>query len=205
MDDNKLGTNHYFNRNPQVVSAVRRFETTVREKTFRFDTDRGVFSKNELDFGSRLLIEQAVIPPAARILDLGCGYGAVGICVAASHPDSRITMIDINERAIELARSNAKLNGVSEQVAVHQGDGLSGWTGDPWDIVLLNPPIRAGKQIVFQLYDQVRDLLTERGQLWVVIRKQQGAASSATYLESNYQIVNQVMVKKGFVLLVAEI
>ena len=113
------------------------------------------------------------------MLDLGCGYGAVGIGLAVSMPDLIIWMVDINVRAVELARYNAKLNLVDTRVQIIQSDGCSEIPDDlRFDAIALNPPIRAGKSVVFDLYEEAKSHLRDGGVLYVVIQKKQGAASS---------------------------
>ncbi len=113
------------------------------------------------------------------LLDLGCGYGAVGIGLAVSMSDLFVWMVDINARAVELARHNAKLNHVDTRMQILQSDGCSVLPNDlRFDAIALNPPIRAGKSVVFDLYEEAKSRLRENGVLYVVIQKKQGAASS---------------------------
>ena len=175
-------SDHYYTKRPQSESDRRRFEAVLRGKRLTFETDAGVFSKSGVDFGSRLLIETADIPDGARVLDVGCGYGPIGLAIAAALPNASVTMVDINERAVELARANVERNGL-RNVTVLASDLLEAVRGKTFDAVLTNPPIRAGKAVVHRIFAEAREALAPGGALWVVIRKQQGAPSAAAKLE----------------------
>lgn len=184
---------HYFSANPGSVSAPRKVNAVLRGRSMSFVTDRGVFSKRGVDYGAALLAEALPVPPAACVLDLGCGYGPVGIAIALTVSDARVWLIDINPRAVELARQNARIAGVEERVAILQADGTDGL--DPqlmFDVVALNPPIRAGKSAVWKLYRQACNRLYRSGELYVVIQKKQGAESSETHLRTLFADVSIV-------------
>ena len=105
---------HYYSRSQKVESNPKFWDFTLRNILFRFKTDNGVFSKREVDFGSRLLIEAFEMPETAGpILDVGCGYGPIGLSIAKDFPNRIVHMIDVNERAIELARGNASQNQIN--------------------------------------------------------------------------------------------
>lgn len=191
-------TDHYFNSQPEAMGEYREITANLRGTEFRFLADAGVFSKRGIDFGSRLLIETVELPDKGEILDLGCGYGPIGVACAASAPECRITMVDINRRAVKLAQENARLNGVQDQVEVVAGDGLSGVRGRSFDLIVTNPPIRAGKKTVYRLFEEANSALNPEGELWVVIRKQQGGPSAREKLQSLFTQVETITKKKGF-------
>ncbi|OYD06547.1 class I SAM-dependent methyltransferase [Paludifilum halophilum] len=191
-------TDHYFSSRPDSAEAEREIEARLRGRFFRFRVDTGVFSKKGVDFGTRLLIETAKLPKQGEILDLGCGYGPVGIACAVSSPNSRVTMVDVNLRALELAQKNARLNGVESQVEIRESDGLTNLNHSAFDAILTNPPIRAGKNTVYRLFEEAAKGLKPDGQLWVVIRKQQGAPSAKEKLEKIFSHVELLVKKKGF-------
>ncbi len=173
---------HYFTQNPASAHRERTFETTVCGLTLSFVTDAGVFSKDGLDPGSRLLIE--TLPPlSGRVLDLGCGWGPIGAALALKNPDARLVLADVNERALALARRNLALNGARAEVV--ESDGFSA-LGGVFSHVVTNPPIRAGKAVIYALFDEARRRLTPGGTLTVVIRKQQGAPSALKHLEETF-------------------
>lgn len=177
---------HYYEENPQGESDRHVIQARMHGMDFFFTTDAEVFSKKFLDFGSRTLLETAIEDLSAlnrkkgKFLDLGCGYGPVGIIMKRVFPSMEVTMVDINERALALARENAETNGV-KCVDVHKSDGCASVEG-LYDVVLTNPPVRAGKQTVFAFYDGAYEHLNEGGLLYVVLQKKQGAPSSEKYL-----------------------
>lgn len=192
---------HYFSRQPESKSEERQFQAVLLGQSFRFKTDAGVFSKRGIDFGSRLLIESAEIEPKSAVLDLGCGYGAVGIAVCKTVPDVKVTMADVNERAVQLAKENAAMNQVDDHVEILVSDGFSQLQAKKFDHILLNPPIRAGKSTVYRLFKEASFALYPGGSLWIVIRKQQGAESAKKELEQLYPDVEVVHKKKGYVII----
>lgn len=189
---------HYYSKNPQTESKPKQWTFTLLNYKFTFETDSGVFSKNEVDFGSRVLIETFEKPELdGVIVDAGCGYGPIGLAIAKANPDRMIYMVDINERAISLAEKNAQLNGI-QNVRIFQSDGLEGIVDSQIAAVVTNPPIRAGKKVIFKFYDQAFEKLIKGGELWVVIQKKQGAPSTLARLEEKYESVEVVEKKKGY-------
>lgn len=189
---------HYYSKNPQTKSKPQEWSYTLRGEKIQFQTDSGVFSKNEVDFGSRLLIEAfQESATAGPILDVGCGYGPIGIAIAKSFPQQEVHMVDVNARALDLARKNAEKNNV-QNVSVYESDGLESVSIDNFSAILTNPPIRAGKETVFRFYEEAYDKLADGGSLWVVIQKKQGAPSTQEKLEQlfgDFQVADK---KKGY-------
>ncbi|MFC5653014.1 class I SAM-dependent methyltransferase [Paenibacillus solisilvae] len=190
-------SDHYYTQKPSVKSEKQQLETTLRGHKMRFNTDSGVFSKTGIDFGSRVLIEALDLDDAAQVLDVGCGYGPIGITAAMLASKGHVTMIDINERAIELALENAKLNGVSN-VSVLQSDLFERVSDLKFDVIITNPPIRAGKEVVHRIFEDGEKLLRPGGSMWVVIQKKQGAPSALAKLESLFAKVEEVTKDKGY-------
>ena len=170
---------HYYTVNPNSAHDVRRVEFSVLGNALKFDTDAGVFSRDGLDTGTQVLLE-ALPPLSGRILDLGCGWGPVGVALKKSYPETEIVMTDVNQRAVDLSRKNLKLNGVEAEV--FQGDGFENVPGS-FDCVITNPPIRAGKQAIYAMFAEACNRLNPGGALYIVIRKQQGAPSALKYLK----------------------
>ncbi|MCS1352525.1 class I SAM-dependent methyltransferase [Mechercharimyces sp. CAU 1602] len=197
-------SDHYFSANPDSKAELRSIEVSLKGHSFCFYTSTGVFSKQGLDYGSRLLMESVLLPLQGAVLDLGCGYGPVGIACATMAPQCFITMVDINERAVELAKQNAERNGVAKRVQVMQSDGCSAVEGQQFAAILTNPPIRTGKEVIYNLFRQARDHLTPEGILWIVIRKQQGAVSAIAELERLGLEVQVETRKKGYWILSAK-
>ena len=160
-----------------------------------FETDAGVFSKGELDEGTRVLLE-ALPPLHGRALDLGCGWGAVGVLLGKKYPDVSLLMADVNERAVALAAKNLARNGVKNARAV-ESDVYENVDGT-FDFIVTNPPIRAGKAVIYSMFDGARDRLSPGGRLYVVIRKQQGAPSALRHMQELYASARVIAREKGF-------
>ena len=186
---------HYFT-NEQLPSDIKETTCVVLGNHFKFLTDNGVFSKDGLDFGSRLLLE--VIPReevGGKILDMRCGYGDLGK-VLARMTSRKVDMVDVNHRALHLSKRNAKLNGVSDLVSIFESDCYSN-VSEKYSTIITNPPIRAGKKIVYDIVMNARNYLEDGGNLYLVIRKEQGAKSLIVDLEKVYT-VKVLEKKKGF-------
>ena len=167
---------HYYTDNSALLSDRREFVYYFGNEEFRFMTDNGVFSKSGVDYGSYLLMKNTYREALGKsVLDLGCGYGPIGIIIKRFHPDLRMEMIDVNPRAVELARLNAEKN--RETVTVSLCDDILK-LDHSFDTIILNPPIRAGKITIFSLYEKSFQLLNGGGCLYIVIQKTQGAESS---------------------------
>ena len=189
---------HYFSRNQKVESDPKYWDFTLKNNLFRFKTDNGVFSKREVDFGSRLLIEAFVIPELeGAVLDVGCGYGPIGLSLAKAFPERTVHMVDVNERAIELAKENAALNRI-ENVTIYESDRLENVGEKNFAAILTNPPIRAGKKTVHDIFEQAYDHLIEKGEIWIVIQKKQGAPSAIEKLKTMFSEVETIDKVKGY-------
>ena len=183
----------YFAKQPSAESRPVETEFTYRGHTLRLMTDSGVFSRGEVDEGSALLLNS--LPELSGwVLDLGCGAGVIGVSIGKANR-VELTQSDVNERALSLTRENLKRNGVSGTVV--ESDGFSAIDGT-FDTIVTNPPIRAGKAVIYRLFQEARDHLAENGALYLVIRKQQGAESAKKYLETLFNSVELIERKKGF-------
>lgn len=197
-------TEHYYSRSQNVSSDPSYWDYTLKENKFRFKTDNGVFSKKEVDFGSRVLIEAFTYPEVdGDILDVGCGYGPIGLSIAKDAKDRKVHMVDVNERALALAKENAALNQI-DNVVIYDSDRLLQVKGNKFAGILTNPPIRAGKKIVHDIFEQSYEHLINNGELWVVIQKKQGAPSTLEKLEQLFQEVDVVEKKKGYFIIKAK-
>ncbi|MCM3768195.1 class I SAM-dependent methyltransferase [Neobacillus niacini] len=191
-------TEHYYSRTQNVESDPKSWDYKLRGHSFRFKTDNGVFSKREVDYGSRLLIETFVMPEAeGKVLDVGCGYGPIGLSIGKEHPNRTIHMVDVNQRAIELAKENAALNQI-DNVKIYESDRLLNVTETDFVAILTNPPIRAGKKTVHDIFEQSHQHLLSGGELWVVIQKKQGAPSALEKLTQLFSDVETVDKSKGY-------
>ena len=137
-----------------------------------------------------------LVAPGGSILDLGCGWGVIGISIARKWPETRVTMADVNTRALDLSRENAKLNRAEAECV--ESDGMAAVAGRTFDAVVTNPPIRAGKQVIYKMFADAAECLKPGGALYLVIRKQQGAESCMKYLQTLYGSVEKLDKSGGF-------
>lgn len=188
-------TEHYYSEHPEAAHDLRQVIYEVLGLRFTCVTDAGVFSRDGLDMGTRILLE-ALPELRGRILDLGCGWGPVGVALGKRYPDAQLLMTDVNARAAELAERNLAGNGVTNARVV-RGDGFEAVEGT-FDAIVLNPPIRAGKAVIYAMFSGAAARLNEGGALYVVIRKQQGAESAQKYLGTIYAEVLRIAREKGY-------
>ena len=187
---------HYYSASPSVDSDPKQVEFHVMGLSFKCTTDSGVFSRDGLDMGTRILLESLPEHPGDRILDLGCGWGPVGVVLGKQYPQSNILMTDVNERAVALAARNCADNGVyNAQTRISDGFAQ---IEERFSAIVLNPPIRAGKTVIYAMFDEARNHLDEDGVLYIVIRKQQGAESAQRYLQTLYGNVERIARDKGY-------
>ena len=187
-------TEHYYTANPASAHDEWQIEFTALGSALRCTTDAGTFSRDGLDKGTALLLD-ALPPLSGRVLDLGCGWGAIGVALGKKYPELEIQMTDVNQRAAALARRNLAANGVRAEVV--EGDGFERVTGR-FDTIITNPPIRAGKAVIYALFARARDFLNPGGALYIVIRKQQGAPSALKYLQEIYPSAEVIERGGGF-------
>ncbi len=185
----------YYTADPTSESRPVPCAFPYRGHGLNFTTDAGVFSKGELDVGSRLLLD-ALPALSGDVLDLGCGWGAIGVAVGKAYPACRVTMADVNHRALDLSRQNAARNGVTAEII--ESDGMAAVLGRTFDAIITNPPIRAGKQVIYQMFADASRCLNPGGALYLVIRKQQGAESCVKYLKTLYVQVEKLDKSGGF-------
>ncbi|HLR09182.1 MAG TPA: class I SAM-dependent methyltransferase [Bacillota bacterium] len=189
---------HYYSQSPQSTSSPKTWNDSLRGKQYVFTSDRGVFAKHTIDFGTRLLIEHFQEPDVpGDLLDLGCGYGPIGIVLADVYQNRQVVLADVNERALLLAQENAAANGV-ENVTFVRSNRFSQLAGRSFSAIVTNPPIRAGKKVVYAMFEESKEALLDGGELWIVIQKKQGAASAKTKLADLFSTVDLVYRKKGY-------
>ena len=188
--------NHqYFDNNENLESNPQKITFFVKGVTLELTTDNGVFSKNGVDFGSRTLIKWFKPEDKKTILDVGCGYGPIGIYLAKKS-GKKAYMLDVNRRALELAKHNVLANQIDGVVL--ESNCLDAVLDKRFSCVVTNPPIRAGKQIVYQIFAQSYEVLLPKGELWIVIQQKHGAPSAIKKLEEIFQKVEVIYKKKGF-------
>ena len=191
-------TEHYFTNNADLKSETRLIQYNYGDGVINFTSDLGVFSKNKLDYGSRLLIETYIEKGRDNIdlLDVGCGYGFIGLSLARIK-NTNSTMVDVNKRAVHLTSMNIKNNKIKNAVAFESNiyESVEGL----YDVVITNPPIRTGRETVLTFLRDSKKYLKPNGELWFVMRKDQGALTVAKKLEDIYKI--EIIAKsKGFLI-----
>ena len=185
----------YFDKDTNVESKEVTTRAEIDGKFYTFKTDNNVFSKKGLDFGTRTLLESIDIKNiSGDVLDFGCGYGPIGIYIK-SNALANVDMIDVNKRALNLAKINASINNVD--VNIFESDIYSN-INKKYDYIITNPPIRVGKTILYDIIMNAKEHLKENGEVWLVVRKQQGAESLMRDMKKNYNSVEVIKKKKGF-------
>jgi 16S rRNA (guanine1207-N2)-methyltransferase len=191
---------HYFVNDETLKHQETLYKVSLFDVNFEFIADKGVFSMEHLDFGSELLIKTLRVEQAKSMLDLGCGVGPIGIITKKVNPNLNVTMCDINHRAVELSKKNAVKNQVD--VKILESDAFLN-IKDTFDLIVSNPPIRAGKKVIYSMYEHAYMHLNNGGSLWLVVRKQQGAPSTIDFLKTIYQHVEVVERSKGYYIIKA--
>lgn len=192
---------HYFKNDETLKSEFRKLIYKYEDNTFEFISDLGVFSKDRIDFASKLLIENYFKhgEQNKKILDVGCGYGLIGVTLAKIKKCD-VTMIDVNKRALHLAKINLKENNVEANVL--ESDIYENIT-EKYDCVITNPPIRAGKKVYMTILQDAHKYLNESGELWFVMNKDHGVKTVIKKLERTYDL--QILEKnKGFFVIICK-
>lgn len=186
---------HYFDENPQTAHNRKEISFRFSSVNYTFVTDTNMFSKDKVDTGTQILLDAVVKHGVGnKVLDLGCGYGVVGVVLNRTF-GCEVDACDVNRRAVESSVSNAQRNNAKVRAVV--SDGFENLT-DKYDDIVLNPPIRAGKAVIYRLFEESYEHLNECGKLWIVIRKQHGALSAEKKLKELFSSVELVDRDKGF-------
>lgn len=194
---------HYFSRRPSAEPRYGVISVGLRGRFFEFLTSSGVFSKKRIDLGTRLLVESMLLPESGNVLDLGCGYGVVGVVVAVLNPRLQVFLVDINERAVRLARENAKRNGARNVVFE------SGFLYEPvddvrFDAIFSNPPVSAGLKVVLPIVEQAPLHLVSGGVLEVVVRSKIGGKRLSETMEETFGSVKVLARGSGYRVLLSK-
>ncbi|HBG33539.1 MAG: hypothetical protein A2009_03445 [Tenericutes bacterium GWD2_38_27] len=194
---------HYFLNDSKLDHQIKSYEVHLQGTLFRFFTDLGVFSKEYLDFGTKVLIDSIELDTQIKtVIDMGCGYGPIGLFIAKTYPEKQVYLYDINERALALSEKNMEENKI-KNVVIEQSF-LFDAVKVKADAIITNPPIRAGKDTVFKLYEDAYLNLNPGGIFYAVIQKKQGAPSSFTKLTEvfgNCTVIDKI---KGYWILFAK-
>jgi len=188
---------HYFSRRPGARHREATIRATLQGHTIVLLTDAGVFSARTIDRGTELLAGSLAVAPDAHVLDLGCGYGVLGILAAMLAPNGRVVMTDVNERAVDLAARNIRTNAVPHAEA-RLGAFYTPVAGEAFDAIVCNPPIRAGKAVVHRIVDEAPSHLRSGGSLWLVARTRQGAKSLAERMAAVFGSCDTVARGSGY-------
>ena len=187
----------YYAENPDAAHDIHELRVDLLGEKMTFLTDAGVFSKKMIDFGSQLLLKCLEVNQGETVLDVGCGYGPLGLSLAKAY-GVQATMVDINNRALDLARQNAERNKV--EATIFQSNIYEQVEGH-FNHVISNPPIRAGKQVVHEIIEKSKDFLEIGGDLTIVIQKKQGAPSAKSKMEDVFGNCEVVKKDKGYYIL----
>lgn len=183
---------HYYTKTPTSESNPTIVKIEILGKVYKICSDSGVFSKDGLDKGTEVLIKAMPVEPSDKVLDWGTGYGIIGL--AAAQTAQQVEMIDINERAVALAQNNIELNGITNACA-YQSDGFNNVTGK-YNLIISNPPFRAGKKVVHGLVERAPEFLLPSGGLVVVVQRKQGAESLTNKMKEVFNNV-EVLDRSG--------
>ena len=190
---------NYYTNNPTSKSEEKEIEYSIQDKKIKLVVDNGVFSKNHVDIATNFMLNTLLKEDIkGEVLDVGCGYGVIGITLASFFKDLKVTMLDINERALNLAKKGVKLNKLSD-IKIIESDGLSNLEEkDLFDVIVTNPPIRAGKQVIYKMYEDSFNHLKDGGVFYLVINKKHGAPSTKEYLIELFGNCEVLDKKTGF-------
>lgn len=191
---------HYYTNEENLKSDIKTFQFNYLNKTITFKTDSGVFSRDFIDYGSRVLLNTIEIQPHVQsVLDVGAGYGGIGLSLAINNPEIHFDLLDVNLKALELCKENAFLNHI-ENINAFESSCYEN-VNRTYDLIVTNPPIRAGKEIVHNILRNAYNHLNKNGELWVVIQKKQGAPSAKKCMEEVFDHVEVVKKDKGYYIL----
>ena len=187
----------YFDNNENLISKKREISVLLNDTKYTFISDNGVFSKGEVDYGSiallKILLKQNF---TGNILDIGCGYGTIGLILAKNFPECNFLLSDVNIRACTLARENKKTFGV-KNVEIIESDIFQNIDKN-FDYIVTNPPIRAGKKVIYSIFEQSYHHLNQNGSLFIVIRRSHGAESAQKFIHSIFGNCELLKKDKGF-------
>jgi len=187
-------TTHYYSKNQKSELGLKKISVVLRGKGLEFYTGSGVFSKDKIDDGSYTLIQNAIIKKGWKILDFGCGYGAVGVAIAKSE-ETDVLLADVNERAVHLAEKNIELNKVKAEARTSD---LFSNIPEKFDAILLNPPQSAGKKLCFRMIEESGGHLNKGGLLQLVARPRKGGKTLAEKMKEIFRNVEVIAKGAGF-------
>jgi 16S rRNA (guanine1207-N2)-methyltransferase len=199
----KHNTEHYFSTLPKSEAKFGLIHTRLRGESFKFLTASSVFSKKRVDLGTRILIEAMQLPEKGNVLDIGCGYGVVGISVAAINPLLHVVMTDVNMRAVQLARRNIKIN------KVQNAEVRCGYLYEPvkisaFNCLLSNPPVSAGIETVKTIISEAPKVMASKATFQIVLRSKIGTKKMPLLFDETFGNCQVLTRKSGYRVLIAE-
>ena len=194
---------HYFAAHPKSKVKFGLIRTYLRGRAFEFLTASGVFSKRRIDLGTRLLIESMILPPKGCVLDVGCGYGAVGIAAAVFHPRLRVVLVDVNSRAVWLAKQNVEKNDAAN-AEVRRGRFYEPVKELVLDCILSNPPVSAGMETVRTIILNASRHMSRGGLFQMVVRSKVGGKRLCMIFEEAFGNVTVLARESGYRVLMSE-
>jgi len=195
--------NHYFAPHPKSKLKLGIIRVYLRGISFEFLTASGVFSKKQIDLGTKLLVESMILPERGYVLDVGCGYGAVGIAVATFNPDLRVVMVDVNERAVWLAKQNIERNRVSNAEA-KCGQLYEPVKGLTFDCILSNPPVSAGMDTVKAIIAEAPKHMADKALFQMVVKSKIGRKRLQSFFEEAFGNFTILARESGYRVLMAK-
>ncbi|MDH7477419.1 MAG: class I SAM-dependent methyltransferase [Candidatus Bathyarchaeota archaeon] len=193
----KKKANHYFQEHPKSKLKLGIIHTNLSGTPFQFLTASGVFSKKRVDLGTRVLIESMVLPEKGYVLDVGCGYGAVGIAAAAFNPKLHVVMVDVNSRAVWLAKRNIEINNL-KNAEVRHGNLYEPVKGLTFNCILSNPPVSAGMKTVGAIISEAPQYMTQKALFQIVVNSKIGGKNFEKFLHETFGNVRILARKSGY-------
>ncbi|MEM3127169.1 MAG: class I SAM-dependent methyltransferase [Candidatus Woesearchaeota archaeon] len=187
---------HYYEARQTSKFSPKEIKAILRGKEFSFVTASGIFSVNQVDKGTKTLVNYSEVDTNAKVLDLGCGYGVVGIVIKKCLPKTNVTMVDINERAVKLAKQNAEKNNV--QVNIFSGNLFEQVKEEKFDTILVNPPYVAGRELCYKIIEESIKHLNYKGTLQLVARHNKGGAMLEKKMKEVFGNVETLAKKAGY-------
>ena len=190
---------HYFSENPESIPQEIRFSEYLRGKRLEFISSSGVFSKSGIDKGTKLLAENMLISNEDFVLDLGCGIGILGIVAGASFPRAKIIMTEINSRAVKLAKKNLELNRIAN-AEIREGNLFEPVKEflEKFDVIVVNPPFKAGNKLCFEIIEKSKDFLKEKGTLQLVAMHNKGGKTFSGKMHETFGNVEEIAKGSGY-------
>lgn len=191
-------TEYYYTQNPEVLHEKRQWQFTLLNQNLTFNSDNGVFSKATVDFGTRTLLEALNLKEfTGEVLDVGCGYGPIGLAIAKAVPEIHVDLVDINLRALDLCKENAEQNNI-HNVTIWESDTYDKVEKTTYQTVVSNPPVRAGKSVVTKILVEAKNHLQVGGSVIIVLQKKQGAPSAKKKMEQVFGNAEIIHKQKGY-------